>query len=159
LLEEAFLVAPLQKYARRAARRRAAPPKLVTLNNALVAVMDPRGIVDAGADPERFGAWVENACLAHAWNAGQHVSYWREEPLEVDGVFEGSWGAWAVEVKAGRFQPSELTGLLELARRHRELRPLVICTDAGRATAERVGVEAIAWQEFLLGGPPGASRS
>lgn len=159
LLEEAFLVTPLQKYARRAARRRAAPPKLVTLNNALVAVMDPRGIVDAGSDPERFGAWVENACLAHAWNAGQHVSYWREEPREVDGVFEGSWGAWAVEVKTGRFQPSDLTGLLELTRRHRELRPLVICTDAGRATAERVGVEAITWQEFLLDGPPGASRS
>lgn len=159
LLEEAFLVAPLQKYARRAARRRAAPPKLVTLNNALVAVMDPRGIVDARSAPERFGAWVENACLAHAWNAGQHVSYWREEPLEVDGVFEGSWGSWAVEVKMGGFQIGELKPLLELVRRHSELRPLVICDDEGRATAERAGVEAIAWQEFLLGGPPGAPRS
>lgn len=159
LLEDAFLVAPLQKYARRAARRRAAPPKLVTLNNALVAVMDPRGIVDARSDPRRFGAWVENACLAHALNAGQQVSYWREEPLEVDGVFEGSWGTWAVEVKTGGFQTSELEPLLELVRRHPELRPLVICDDAGRVTAERAGVEAIAWQEFLLGGPPGASRS
>jgi uncharacterized protein len=159
LLEEAFLVAPLQKYAKHAARRRAAPPKLVTLNNALVAVMDPHGIVDARSDPKRFGAWVENACLAHAWNAGQQVSYWREEPLEVDGVFEGSWGKWAVEVKTGGFQVSELKALLELVRRHAELRPLVICDDAGRATAERAGVEASSWQEFLLGGPPGASRS
>lgn len=159
LLEDAFLVAPLQKYARRAARRRAAPPKLVTLNNALVAVMDPRGIVDARSDPRRFGAWVENACLAHALNAGQQVSYWREEPLEVDGVFEGSWGTWAVEVKTGGFQTSELEPLLELVRRHPGLRPLVICDDAGRVTAERAGIEAIAWQEFLLGGPPGASRA
>lgn len=39
-LLEAFLVAPLQKYSARAARRRSAPPKLVTLNNALVAVAD-----------------------------------------------------------------------------------------------------------------------
>jgi hypothetical protein len=101
----------------------AAPPKLVTLDNALVAVMDPHRIVDARSAPERFGAWVENACLAHAWNAGQQVS------------------------------------LLELVRRHPELRPLVICDDAGRATAERAGVGAIASQDFLLGGPSGASRS
>ncbi len=38
LLEEAFLVAPLTKHATRPARQRAAPPKLVTLNNALLAV-------------------------------------------------------------------------------------------------------------------------
>ncbi len=156
LLEEAFLVAALPKFSARAARRRSAPPKLVTLNNALVAVMDPKGIASADSDPQRFGAWVENACLAHAWNAGQQVSYWREEPLEVDGVFEGSWGRWAVEVKSGAFQMSELKALLELVRRHPELRPLVICDEAGRASAERAGVPATSWQQFLLSGPLGA---
>ncbi|HUL60816.1 MAG TPA: ATP-binding protein [Anaeromyxobacteraceae bacterium] len=155
LLEEAFLVAPLPKYSARAARRRAAPPKLVTLNNALVAVMDPRGVADARSDPARFGASVENACLAHAWNAGQKVSYWREEPLEVDGVLEGSWGSWAIEVKTGGFRVGDLQAVLELVRRHPELRPLVICDDAGLATAERGGVPAMTWQEFLLGRPPG----
>src|SRR5262245_27373231 len=113
LLEEAYLVAPLGKYAAKAARRRAAPPKLVTLNNALVAAVHP-----GDPSPDEWGAWVENACLARAWNAGQSVWYWREEPLEVDGVIEGSWGAWAVEVKTGRFQPKDLTGLLEFNRRH-----------------------------------------
>ena len=68
LLEEAFLVAPVPKYSTRAARRRASPPKLVTLNNALVAVMDLQGIASTAKDPARFGTWVENACLAHAWN-------------------------------------------------------------------------------------------
>ncbi len=70
-----------------------------------------------------------------------------------------SGGFGAAEVKTGAFQTSELKALLELVRRHPELRPLVICDDAGRAAAERAGVEAIAWQEFLLGGPPGASLS
>ena len=51
---------------------------------------------------------------------------------------------------------SDLKGLLELVRRHPELRPLVICDDSGRATAERAGVHAISWKEFLLKGPPGA---
>ncbi len=156
LLEEAFLVAPLPKFSKRGARRRSAPPKLVTLDNALVAVMDPQGIADPGSDPKRFGAWLENACLAHAWNAGQRVSYWREEPLEVDGVFEGSWGRWAVEVKSGPFQTSELRALMELVRRHPELRPLVICSESGRASAERAGVQAVSWQQFLLSRPPEA---
>jgi predicted AAA+ superfamily ATPase len=159
LLEEAFLVAPVPKYSTRVARRRASPPKLVTLNNALVAVVDPQGIASGASDPARFGAWVENACLAHAWNSGQSVSYWREEPLDVDGVLEGSWGKWAVEVKTGKFQTNDLTGLLEFTRRHPAFRPLVICGASGRATAERAEIPAVTWQEFLLAGPPGTATS
>lgn len=159
LLEEAFLVAPLPKYSTRVARRREAPPKLVTLNNALVAVMDPQGSAGPEVDPVRFGAWVENACLAHAWNSGQRVSYWREDPIEVDGILEGSWGEWAVEVKTGRFQMRDLAGLLEFVRRHASFKPLVLCGADGLATAERAEVPAIPWQEFLLGGPPGRSPS
>ena len=155
LLEEAFLVAALTKYSTRAARRRAAPPKLVTLNNALLAVMDPQGIASSSGDPGRFGAWVENACLAHAWNCGQDVSYWREEPLEVDGVLEGSWGKWAIEVKTGKFQSKDLIGLLEFTRRHPAFKPLVVCSVSGRTTAERAEIPATTWQEFLLSGPPG----
>jgi len=158
LLEEAFLVAPVPKYSTRAARRRAAPPKLVTLNNALLAVMAPESSPSLATDPARFGAWVENACLAHAWSSGQSVTYWREVPLEVDGVLEGSWGKWAVEVKTGRFQTNDLTGLLEFTRRHPAFKPLVICGATGRATAERADIPAITWQEFLLAGPPGISR-
>ncbi|HEX7478566.1 MAG TPA: DUF4143 domain-containing protein, partial [Polyangiales bacterium] len=153
LLEEAFLVASLQKYATRTSRRRASPPKLVTLNNALLAVMDPHGIGGLDDDPMRFGAWVENACLAHAWNTGQHVSYWREEPLEVDGILDGSWGKWAVEVKTGKFQLNDLAGLLEFTRRHPGWKPLVICSAAGRVTAERAEIPAVTWQQFLLDGP------
>jgi len=154
LLEEAFLVAALPKYSPNAVRRRAAPPKLVTLNNPLVAVVDPNGLVSPEVDPKRWGAWVENACLAHAWNSGQKVSYWREEPLEVDGIFEGSWGQWAVEIKTGRFQPSDLKGLVELVCRHPALRPLVLCDDAWVPVAGRAGVQGMSWQQFLLSGPP-----
>lgn len=157
LLEEAFLVAPLGKYASRATRRRAAPPKLVTLSNALCAVVDPLGPPDRVGDPARFGRWVENACLAHAWNAGQRVSYWREEPLEVDAVVEGTWGSWAIEVKTGAVTPADLRGLAELARREPTLSPLVLCDEGTRTTVERAGLMAMPWREFLLGGPPGVA--
>jgi predicted AAA+ superfamily ATPase len=153
LLEEAFLVAAVGKYSERAARRRAAPPKLITLNNALVAVMDPRGWPDRGTDPARFGAWVENACLAHAWNAGQQVTYWREEPFEVDGVLMGSWGSWVIAVKTGPVAASDLRGLGEFVRRHPRFRPMVLCDERAVAAAEGTGFPAMSWTDFLSGSP------
>lgn len=157
LLEEAFLVVPLTKHSPRLARQRAAPPKLVTLNNALLAAVDPRQIPDRSTDPARFGAWVENACLAHAWSAGQRVGYWREEPFEVDGVLDGSWGSWVIEVKTGSISMADLKGLGEFTRRYRGYRPLVLCDEGGRSVVERAGLEAMAWNEYLLSGPPGGA--
>jgi hypothetical protein len=153
LLQEAFLVAALEKFSARPLRRRSAPPKLVVLNNALLAAMDPRGAPDE-TEPARFGAWVENVCLAHAWNRGQTVTYWREEPLEVDAVVEGSWGAWAIEVETGPFHAGDLRGLLEFTRRHPRFRPLVLTGPGGGLAARRAGVDSMTWPSFLLGGPP-----
>jgi predicted AAA+ superfamily ATPase len=152
LLEEAYLVAPLPKHAVRPTRRRAAPPKLIPLSNALCTVVDPQGVPDPKREPERFGHWVENACLAFAWNAGQRVAYWREEPLEVDAVTEGSWGAWAIEIKTGSFSAADLRGLLEFTRRVPKYRPLLVCDPAELPAATRLGVAAKSWQDFLLEG-------
>ncbi len=155
LLEEAYLVAALPKHSSRPMRQRAAPPKLVTLSNALMAVVDPRGIPQLDRDPIRFGFWVENACLAHAWNSGQRVAYWREEPIEVDGILDGSWGSWAIEVKTGNFSASDMRGLAEFTRRFPAYHPLVVCDSAQIATAARLGLPATSWQRFLVEGPPG----
>jgi len=154
LLEEAFLVAPISKYANRSVRRRSSPPKLVTLNNAILAVMDPQGIPTPDLHPERFGLWVENACLAFAWNAGQQVAYWREEPQEIDGVFEGSWGKWAVEIKTKKLRLSDMRAVLEFTRRNPSFRPLIICRDGDEDTARQAGVAAVGWPTFLQFGPP-----
>ncbi len=154
LLEEAYLVAGLEKYSPRPARRRRAPPKIAVLSNAILAVTDPRGAPDRSREPERYGAWVENACVAHAWNAGQRVTYWREEPLDVDLVIEGSWGSWAAEVKTGAFSTRDLAGLLQFVRRYPTFRPLVLCEESWTETARAAGLLAIPWTEFLWSGPP-----
>lgn len=154
LLEEAFLVVSLGKYSVRPLRQRAAPPKIIVLNNALLAVMDPRGIPDRGSDAVRWGAWLENACLAHAWNSGQKLTYWREEPFEVDAVLEGSWGRWAIEVKSGRASVADLQGLLRFVERYPKFRPLVVGDEEALPAAERAGIEAMLWCDFLLDGPP-----
>jgi uncharacterized protein len=154
LLEEAYLVTALQKYGAHEHRRRAAPPKLITLNNALLSAFDPRGAPDPKQEPERFGLWVENACLAFACNTGQRVTYWREEPLEVDGVIEGSWGEWAIEIKTGGFDSKDLRGLLEFCRRYPRYRPLVVTAPGDEQQAQRLGLSSINWSDFLLAGPP-----
>jgi hypothetical protein len=154
LLQDAYLVAPLEKYSAQALRRRSSPPKLVVLNNALLSAMHPDGPPDPAREPERFGFWVENACLAFAINQDQQVTYWREEPLEIDAVFNGSWGKWAVEVKTGRFDVQALRGLLEFCRRHPAFKPLVICAPDSEETARRHGIPSISWEDFLIEGPP-----
>ena len=152
LLEDAYLIAPLEKYSAQVLRRRASPPKLVTLNNALLSAMHPDGAPDPVREPARFGFWVENACLAFAINQGQQVMYWREEPLEVDAVFDGSWGKWAVEVKTGRFDSLALRGLLEFCRRYPAFTPLVISASGDEEIARRHGVASMSWEDFLISG-------
>jgi hypothetical protein len=144
----------VEKFAERAHRRRAAPPKLVVLNNALLSALHPLGPPEVSQEPARFGAWVENACLAFAWNTGQRVTYWREEPWEVDGVIEGSWGMWALEVKTGTFDATQLRGLLEFCRRYPRYRPLVITAVGDEPLARGLGLAAVNWSDFLLSGPP-----
>jgi predicted AAA+ superfamily ATPase len=158
LLEDAYLVAAISKHSARGVRRRASPPKLVALNNAILSAVDPLGTPDPARDPARFGAWVENACLAFAWNSGQHVSYWREEPLEVDAIVEGRWGSWAIEVKVGGFDSGDLRGLLEFTKRSPKYTPLVVCRDEDVGRARRFGVSAVSWQQFLLDGPISSRR-
>jgi predicted AAA+ superfamily ATPase len=153
LLQDAYLIAPLEKYSTAALRRRSSPPKLVTLNNGLLSAMHPTGAPDRKAEPERFGCWVENACLAFGVNQGQRVCYWREEPLEVDGVFEGSWGNWAIEVKTGRYTSQDLRGLMEFCRRNPAFLPLVITAPGDEETARRHGFRSMSWMDFLLTGP------
>lgn len=154
LLEESFLLAALPKFSPKLLRQRAAPPKLILLSNGLLAAFDDRGVPGPDQDPARFGAWVENACLAHAVNAGQQVRYWREEPLEVDGVLEGSWGRWAIEIKTGDIDPIRLRGLSEFTRRHPAYTPIVLCDAPQTMAVSRLGLRAQSWGEFLLAGPP-----
>jgi len=153
LLEDAYLIAPLEKHSTEVSRRRGSPPKLVTLNNGLLSAMHPDGAPDPKQEPGRFGNWVENACLAFGINQGQRVTYWREEPMEVDAVLEGSWGNWAVEVKTGRFGGQDLRGLAEFCRRYPAFTPLVITAPGDEENARRHGIRSISWEEFLMAGP------
>jgi predicted AAA+ superfamily ATPase len=115
--------------------------------------MHPDG-PDPDREPAKFGLWLENRYLAFAINQGQPVTYWREEPLELDAVFKGSWGNWAIETKTGGFDPYDLKGLLEFCRRNTKFRPLIITAPEDEPLVSRHGLLAISWKQFLVDGPP-----
>jgi predicted AAA+ superfamily ATPase len=153
LLRHGYLIAALEKFSMRSARKRAAPPKLVVLNNALCAAADPRGAPDPAAEPQRYELWVRNACLAFALNSGQRVQYWRDEQLEVDGIVDGSWGKWAIDVRTGVFTPADVRGLIAFRKRYPSFAPLILCSGKMLPVAERTGIPAQRWTEFLASGP------
>jgi hypothetical protein len=152
VLEEAFLVTAVHKYSERALRRRSSPPKLVVLNQAFLSAAAGEASPTPERQPEQWGRWIENACIAHAFNSGQGVYYWRAEPLEVDLITDGSWGRWAIEIKTGNYGVQHLTGLLEFCRRYPEYRPFVLCDPGSEGTAREAGIGAKSWSDFLLDG-------
>ena len=148
LLNEAFLVAPLQKFSNSEIRRRRSSPKLIVRNNALL-VAGGNKIPDPKVDPDRWGYWVENACLARAINDGLGVHFWREEPWEVDGVVESGGEHYLLEVKTGRYSAEDLRGLGHTAQKFPECRPIVLCDPGCERVAEAAGFEASSWVDFL----------
>ena len=154
LLEEAYLVSSVRKYSAKEIRRRASPSKVVPLSNAFLAASFMHVPPLSQSHPVEWGRWVENACLAFAVGCEQTLHYWREEPLEVDAVFSGTWGKWAVEIKTGEYTSRDLLGLLEFCRRYPKYRPMVLCSKEHIAIARRLGIDALNWKEFLWSGIP-----
>ena len=80
LLQDAYLVAPLERFSQLTHRRRAAPPKLVSLNNALLSSMHPDGPPDPEREPARFGLWWEMHALRAKTNRSHFCHYFTIYP-------------------------------------------------------------------------------
>jgi predicted AAA+ superfamily ATPase len=104
LLGRAGLVAGLQKYSGSMLRQRTSSPKLLALNNALMAVASGYDFAAAKADRSFWGRMVENAVGAHLHNSGDPsmLAYWRKGKLEVDYVLARGQRVTAIEVKSGK---------------------------------------------------------
>jgi predicted AAA+ superfamily ATPase len=104
LLDQAGLVANLQKYSGSKLKQRTSSPKLLAQNNALMAVASGYDFAAAKADRSYWGRMVENAVGAHLYNSGDPamLTYWRKGNLEVDFVLSQGKRITAIEVKSGR---------------------------------------------------------
>ena len=105
LLGGAWMLTGLDKYAGDIARSRAASPKLLALNTALVSAQLGGDFSSTRNNGELWGRLVESAVGAHLCNtapSGMKVSYWRERNLEVDFVLSLGGKTCPIEVKSGR---------------------------------------------------------
>lgn len=130
LLGGAWMVMGLDKFAGDHARSRAASPKLLALNSALISAQLNQSFDSAQRDPELWGRLVESVVGAHIYNSsspGARVTYWRERNHEVDFVIRYGTKCTAIEVKSGR-NKGALAGLDAFASSYTSAAKLVVGT-------------------------------
>ena len=143
LLSGAWMLTGLDKFAGDTARSRAASPKLLAFNTALVSAQLTQGFAAVRQDGEQWGRLVESAVGAHLLNAappGMEVTYWRERNHEVDFVLRYGGKVLAIEVKSGRGKGA-LPGLK------------LFSGSFGAGPGLLVGTGGIALEEFLTAAP------
>lgn len=130
LLNGAWMLAGLDKFAGDLARSRAASPKLLVLNTALLTAQHSFDFQSARQDGEQWGRLVESAIGAYLYNTlppNMSLSYWRERNAEVDFVIQHGTRLLAIEVKSGR-NKGVLTGLDAFAKQFPNVTRLVVGT-------------------------------
>jgi hypothetical protein len=128
LLGGAGLVTGLQKFSGSRIRQRGSSPKLVVLNNALIAATSGVSLAQARRDHVLWGRLVETAIGAHllaAADEGLEVTYWRHGNREVDYVVRRGPTLVAIEVTSGR-RKDTLPGLAAFRNRYEDAKPLLI---------------------------------
>jgi len=132
LLGASGFVSGLPKFAGQRVRQRAASPKLMVHNTALLGAQDDRTPAEAKRTPDWWGHMVESAVGAHLLNeagrTGAEVFYWLDRNHEVDFVVRHGRTLIAIEVKSGR-RKSTLPGMAAFRKEYPRSRPLLVGAD------------------------------
>ena len=139
LLDNAGLLAGIEKYAKDMIRKRSSSPKFMVHNTALISAQSAEQFKDILTKPVEWGRIVESAIGAHLINYSHterfSLYYWRERNDEVDFVIERNGKIIGLEVKSGVAQNAK-----------------GINTFRNYANPEKVlivGNSGILWQDFL----------
>ena len=146
LLSGAWMLTGLDKFAGDTARRRAASPKCLAFNTALVAAQLTQDFAAVRENGELWGRLVESAVGAHLLNTappGMEITYWRERNREVDFVLRYGNKVLAIEVKSGR-NKGALAGLKLFSTNFSAVPGLLLGT-GGIALEEFLAVEPESW--------------
>ena len=149
LLSDAGIVAQLPNYSGSAVRRSGSSPKLNVLNTGLMTALSGYSFEAAQADRTFWGRVVESAVGAHLHNTlepGMHLSYWRDDPNEVDFVLSQGPHVLGIEVKSGR-RAGPTRGLTEFKQRFPRARTLLVGGRRGVPVGEFLGQSAPDWLE------------
>ena len=149
LLSDAGIVAQLANYSGSAMKRAGSSPKLNVLNTGLMTALSGYSFEEATADRTFWGRVVESAVGAHLHNTlepGMRLSYWRDDPDEVDFVVSRGPRVLGIEVKSGR-RARSLPGLAAFRKRFSRSRTLLIGGRGGVPVNEFLGQSALGWLE------------
>ena len=132
LLQGTGLLAGLVKYSPAKVRQRAASPKLLVLNTALLSVLSHLTLDEARQDRAAWGRWVESAVGASLYNSvigkGIELTYWASRNREVDFVLSRGKDVVAIEVKSGRGRDT-LQGIEAFSKEFPATRKLLVGSD------------------------------
>ena len=149
LLSDAGIVTHLPKYSGSALQRTKSHPKLNVLNTGLMTALSGYSFEQARADRTFWGRLVESAVGAHLHNTlevSMRLSYWRDDPFEVDFVLSQGPRVLGIEVKSsGRVR--SLPGLAEFRKRFPRARTLLVGGRGGVPLNEFLAQPASFWIE------------
>jgi predicted AAA+ superfamily ATPase len=140
LLDQAGLLAGIDKFSMQRVRSRASSPKYQVHNNALLASGQTRTFKDIRSDPVAWGRIVESAVGAHLINEARRipncrVQYWNNGSREVDFVVCLGDAVVGIEVKS-HSTASETDGLLAFKKEFPTARTLLVG-------------DVLSWQDIL----------
>ena len=129
VLESAFLIRGLPKWAGGALRRRSSSPKWLPLNTALMTALANQSFQEWRSKPDLWGRLVEVAVGAYLANEvarhGFEIYYWRKGNYEVDFVIVKQRKIVAIEVKSGK-RRMNLSGLKLFTKEYKTFRVLTM---------------------------------
>ena len=144
LLEKSFLVSGIKKYTTSKFRKKRSSPKLIVHDNALIRAFERP--VSSPISAECFGRYFENQVGARFIEAGWDVFYWRDKSQEVDFVVIGPNNEkWAIEVKSGKYNKKDLSGMELFCKRYPDFTPKLVSFN----TQNIDGVESLKVDEIL----------
>jgi predicted AAA+ superfamily ATPase len=144
LLSDAFLISTLPKYSGSLFTVKKSIPKIIVHDNALMRALERP--VEAQISQQRLGRYFENTIGARFVEAGWLSSYWNERQNEVDFVVQGPGGEkWAIEVKCGAVDESDLKGLRKFCGCYPDFEPCLISLIGQKIK----GVKSLAVEDVL----------
>lgn len=153
LLSDAGIVAHLPKYSGSAVKRTESSRKLNVLNTGLMTALSGYSLEQARADRTFRGRLVESAVGAHLHNTlevSMRLSYWRDDPFEVDFVLSQGPRVLGIEFKSGT-RARSLPGLTEFRKRFPRARTLLVGGRGGIPLNEFLSRGASRWLEKVYG--------
>lgn len=143
LLDQAGLLAGIEKYSPTKLRQRSSSPKFQVHNTALIAAQRHETIQMVSAIPDLLGRMVESAIGAHLLNhsitQGYKLYYWRDRNYEVDFILEKNGRTIGLEVTTS--ETHKRRGMQAFQNLYHPDKVLM------------VGTSGIPWQDFLAVNP------